>query len=103
MYEITAVNLMCPQIAIGVEHLAAVPAVVEEGVVHMLGLYMVKDVSLKFGHLPTENTLPFLNCPVHHHGHVHQEHVGPVLGGGVVNGCPWEIEHQRQFRNILHT
>ena len=78
---------MYPELPVGVDHLAAVPAAVHEGCVPVVALNMVKNVSLQLGHLATQYALPLLDCPIHHHGHVDQEHVVPLLGGGVGLSC----------------
>ena len=79
----TAINLMCPELPIGVDNFAAIPTAVHEGCVPVVALNMVKNIPLQLGHLATQGALPLLHCPIHYHGHVDQEHVVPVLGGRV--------------------
>ena len=83
LYKMTAINLMCPELSIGVDNLGAVPAAVHEGCVPVVALNMVKNIPLQLGHLATQGALPLLHCPIHHHDHVDQEHVVPLLGGRV--------------------
>ena len=76
-------HLVYPQLSVSVDHFGAVPAAVEEGSVLVVAFHMVKNIPLQFGHLATQDTLPLLHLPVHDHGHVHQEHVVPLLWGRV--------------------
>ena len=87
LYKMTAINLMCSELPIGVDNLGAVPTAVQKGCVPVVALNMVKNVSLQLGHLATQYALPLLDCPIHHHGHVDQEHVVHLLGGGVGLSC----------------
>ena len=84
----TAINLMCPELPIGVDNLAAVSAAVQEGCVPVVALNMVKNIPLQLGHLATQGALPLLHCPIHYAGHVDKKHVVPFLGGWVALCCP---------------
>ena len=87
--RIAAVYLMEPQLPVGVNDFAAIPAAVQEWVIHVLALNMVKNIPFQLGHLSTQHTLPFLHRPIHNAGHVDKEHAVPFLGGWVGPSCPW--------------